>query len=124
MSNLEEHEAEQAEITALCEAGECDHPECHAAPLDWRKPVTIDDSDNSTRALRALQTIYPAYDDDGAETAVRDVLADLRHLCDLMGWSFAELSGQAHTVYLRELSECGAAAENPDLKASIERDIP
>jgi hypothetical protein len=28
MSNLEEHEAEQAEITAACEAGECDHPEC------------------------------------------------------------------------------------------------
>jgi hypothetical protein len=29
MSNLEDHMAEQDEITALCEAGECDHPECH-----------------------------------------------------------------------------------------------
>lgn len=29
MSNLREHEAEQARITAACEAGECDHPECH-----------------------------------------------------------------------------------------------
>ena len=28
MSNLEEHEAEQAEITAQCETGACDHPEC------------------------------------------------------------------------------------------------
>lgn len=28
MSNLEDHEAEQAEITAACEAGECDHEEC------------------------------------------------------------------------------------------------
>lgn len=28
MSNLEEHDVEQAAITALCEAGECDHPEC------------------------------------------------------------------------------------------------
>ncbi|WP_306150719.1 hypothetical protein [Roseovarius sp. MMSF_3281] len=29
MSTLEEHDAEQAEITAMCEAGTCDHPECH-----------------------------------------------------------------------------------------------
>lgn len=28
MSNLEEHEAEQARITAECESGECDHAEC------------------------------------------------------------------------------------------------
>lgn len=28
MSNLEDHEAEQSEITAMCEAGICDHPEC------------------------------------------------------------------------------------------------
>jgi hypothetical protein len=29
MSNLAEHMDEQDEITALCEAGKCDHPECH-----------------------------------------------------------------------------------------------
>lgn len=29
MSNLADHEAEQAQITAECEAVECDHPECH-----------------------------------------------------------------------------------------------
>lgn len=29
MSNLETHEAEQAEIIAKCEAGECHHPKCH-----------------------------------------------------------------------------------------------
>lgn len=29
MSNLKEHEAEQDRITAKCEAGTCDHPECH-----------------------------------------------------------------------------------------------
>ncbi|MDX5412826.1 MAG: hypothetical protein LPK02_07240 [Rhodobacterales bacterium] len=28
MSNLKEHESEQARITAECEAGECDHPSC------------------------------------------------------------------------------------------------
>lgn len=30
MANLEEHCADQAEITALCEAGACDHPECQS----------------------------------------------------------------------------------------------
>lgn len=30
MSNLATHEAEQAAITALCEAGKCGHPECKA----------------------------------------------------------------------------------------------
>lgn len=32
MSNLAEHEAEQAAITYLCETGQCDHPECHDKP--------------------------------------------------------------------------------------------
>lgn len=30
MSNLEEHDAEQAAITAACEAGTCGHTECAA----------------------------------------------------------------------------------------------
>lgn len=34
MSSLEEHDAEQAEITAMCEAGTCDHPECHEEDFD------------------------------------------------------------------------------------------
>lgn len=33
MSNLEEHLQEQAEITAACEAGTCDHPECEQERL-------------------------------------------------------------------------------------------
>ena len=30
MSNLEDHMAEQEAITARCEAGTCEHPECEA----------------------------------------------------------------------------------------------
>jgi hypothetical protein len=33
MSNLEEHEAEQARINAECAAGECDHPECYETTI-------------------------------------------------------------------------------------------
>ena len=33
MSNLETHEQEQAEITADCEAGTCEHPECKAGEV-------------------------------------------------------------------------------------------
>lgn len=29
MTTFAEHMADQAALTALCESGECDHPECH-----------------------------------------------------------------------------------------------
>lgn len=41
MSSLEEHDAEQAEITAMCEAGECDHPECHEQDFETLIAVTV-----------------------------------------------------------------------------------
>lgn len=34
MSSLEEHMEEQARITAACEAGECDHPDCAEGKTD------------------------------------------------------------------------------------------
>ncbi|MFV1626843.1 hypothetical protein VWY34_14240 [Phaeobacter sp. JH20_02] len=83
----------------------------------------IEDNDNSTRAARALRAIYPAYDDDTAATAVRDVLTDLRHLCDLMGWDFAQMDKEAHRGYQVELSDCGGPAVNPAFSSAIERDL-
>ena len=100
MSTFEEHEAEQAEITAACEAGECDHPECKAE--SWHDVATeifdgsVSDDKNEQRAARVTLACYPAYDDDTLETMVCDVLSDMRHLCDLMGWSFADLNKGAH----------------------------
>jgi len=39
MSSLAEHEAEQAAITALCKAGDCDHPGCTpSAKVDYSCP--------------------------------------------------------------------------------------
>lgn len=91
--------------------------------IAWHTPIQVDGSDNSTRAARVLQAIYPAYDDDTAETAVRDVMTDLRHLCDLMGWSFNSLDQEAHRGYQMELADASGPANNPDLKAAIEREL-
>jgi len=41
MSNLAEHMDEQDEIAALCEAGECDHPECHQKEFTVLLGVTV-----------------------------------------------------------------------------------
>lgn len=41
MSNLEEHDAEQAEITAMCESGECDHPECQVITYTLRVAMDV-----------------------------------------------------------------------------------
>lgn len=89
----------------------------------WNTPVEIDPNDNSTRAARVLQAIYPAYDDFDAYAAVRDVMVDLRHLCDLMAWDYADLDGDARRGYLHELQEASGPANNPELKASIEKDL-
>lgn len=52
MSNFKEHEAEQAAITALCESGECDHPECNR-----EKPVLKTFEFTAAIAIRAYGTI-------------------------------------------------------------------
>lgn len=63
MSTLEEHEAEQAAITAQCEAGTCDHPECNT--LEWTVIVTRD-----VTASRAV-TVRAANEDEASEKALR-----------------------------------------------------
>lgn len=126
MSNLAEHDAEQAAITAMCEAGQCDHPECHR--LSWHEAATnlfdgaIQNDRNDERAARVLLCIYPGYDDDNLETAMRDVLADLRHLCDLMGWDFSEMDSDARRTYLGDLEE-SPLAQNETLRKAVEKDL-
>ncbi|WP_164885777.1 hypothetical protein [Paenirhodobacter populi] len=131
MSNLQEHEAEQAAITAICESEACDHPDCRKSGLGWhdaceavmwrgRRHPTSDD--NNRRAAHALQTYYPDYDNDTALLGLIDFLSDVRHLCDLMDWNFAEIDGKAHGVYQDELRDCGVAAD-PVLRTAIERDL-
>lgn len=78
--------------------------------------------DNARRAARALRTIYPEYDDDTAKTGIMDCLADIRHLCDLMGWSFAELDKDAHYNYSTEVSDFGVA-EHAKLRSAVEAEL-
>lgn len=124
MSNLATHEAEQAALTALCEAGECGHPHCDPSPIDRALEImeeTDDDSDNNTRrAARVLLAIAPAFDDDTTEAGIADALTNLMHLCDLAGWDFAEMQQGARRVYLMEIGELGLAADET-LRLAIER---
>lgn len=83
---------------------------------------TLGLDDNARSAARALRTIYPEYDDDTAKTGIMDCLADIRHLCDLMGWSFAELDRDAQYNYSREAADFGVA-EHPRLRRTVEAEL-
>lgn len=74
MSTLEEHEAEQAEITAACEAGTCDHANCRedwvrenatgivpTIPLDDIEWTYIGDDDDPKNRLLATIKIGPLH---------------------------------------------------------------
>ena len=124
MSNLATHEAEQAAITAVCEAGACDHPDCNPSPCDRAQEImdeTEHDSDNNTRrAARVLLAIAPAFDDDTTEAGIQDALTNILHLCDLAGWDFAAMESEARRIYSMEVSELGLA-NDPALCRAIER---
>ena len=53
-----------------------------------------------TKSLTTL--LNKTYDPHGAQENVVDMLADLRHLCDVKGWDFADLDRQAYQHYIEE----------------------
>ena len=57
MSNLEKHDAEQAELTALCESGECGHGHC-LRKYDERQ------ADRGEQALDLLREVIERTPDD------------------------------------------------------------
>jgi hypothetical protein len=118
MSNLETHEAEQAAITAQCEAVHITLTPCERAQqiMDetWRNT-----DQNHRRAARIAIAILPAYDDDTAKTGIQDALSDILHLCDVAGWDFAEMEQGARRTYSREVLELGVAAD-ADLRRALE----
>lgn len=126
MSSFAEHEAEQSAITAACEAGTCDHPDCKApaSPFEVAHQIidTTSQSEDSNvrRAARAFLTVAPSYDDDTLETGITDLLTDLRHLCELSGYEWVEVVKGSERQYRDELAECGGPARHDALKASIE----
>jgi hypothetical protein len=82
----------------------------------------IHNDSNAERASKALQCVYPSYDDETALTAVHDVIGDIRHLCDLMGWDFHAVCNKTYDTYCIEVSQCGIAKDDA-LKAAVERDL-
>lgn len=42
------------------------------------------------------------YDEEGTECNVIDILTDLRHLCDVYDWNYADLDRIAHNHYSGE----------------------
>ena len=63
------------------------------------------DADCLLAGLRKLAVEYNAQiDPEGAvfDSAVRDLLTDVRHLCDVYGLHFGPLNTEAHEQYLEE----------------------
>lgn len=61
----------------------------------------------------AKRALLAATEDDDPEDAIVDLLADLRHLCDALGLSMADLDKRAHSHYLAELPRLdGAVADS------------
>lgn len=122
MSNLETHEAEQAEITAACEAGECGHPYCGMGAAEIAQHF-IDESgaldNNRQRAAHAFLTYTTTYK-DAPESALSDLMADLMHLCDLAGWNFAGIERAARKNYQLEVAQLGAAKDPAFARAIAE----
>jgi hypothetical protein len=80
----------------------------------------IHNDTNAERASKALQCVYPSYDDADVRQSIQDVLGDLRHLCDLLEYDFSEIDSDAREMYLVELGECGIAKDDA-LKTAVER---
>ena len=56
-----------------------------------------------TQRTKSLTTLLnKTYDPYGARCNVTDMLTDLRHLCDVKGWDFADLDRQAYQHYIEE----------------------
>ena len=63
---------------------------------------------NEERAGRVKDILLQFYDEAGGdETNLTDLLADIRHFCDLYAVEFAEADRMAHTHYTAEVVEAG-----------------
>ena len=54
------------------------------------------------RAKSLTTLLNKTYDPYGKQCNVIDMLTDLRHLCDVKGWDFADLDRQAYAHYTAE----------------------
>lgn len=54
------------------------------------------------RGKSLVEQLEMLYDDRGDDCNVIDILTDLRHLCDVQEWDFAELDRIAYEHYIEE----------------------
>lgn len=103
MSTLEEHDAEQAMITAMCEAGTCDHPECHEAPpmRTWTFWVCQADGSGTHHVSAHSAPTYEA----ARDAALKETAAD---------WGYDPDSELGRDVY---------APENLHVLGAVEGDV-
>jgi hypothetical protein len=66
---------------------------------------------NADHARRALDALALNPDPNNTD-AVIDLMADLRHACDLLGLDYAELDRIALSYYRQELALAALASEN------------
>ena len=59
------------------------------------------------RAKSLTTVLNKTYDPYGEWCNIIDVLTDLRHLCDVNGWDFAELDRRAYNHYVTEKATGG-----------------
>jgi hypothetical protein len=62
------------------------------------------------RAKSLTTLLNKTYDPHGARRNVIDMLTDLRHLCDVKGWDFADLDRHAYQHYVTEKEAGGLVA--------------
>ena len=65
------------------------------------------------RAKSLTTVLNKTYDPYGKRCNAIDVLTDLRHLCDVNGWDFADLDRQAYDHYATEKAAGGLFDPNP-----------
>lgn len=74
---------------------------------EYQKHRADADSNCLLSRLRALATEYNGtIDREGevSDSAVRDLLTDIRHLCDMYGLDFGAIDTEAYEGYLEELT--------------------
>lgn len=59
----------------------------------------------AVQAFADVTGLDTSKDADGFDTAISDLLADIRHLCDREGLDMGEMDRRAHKRYLEELEE-------------------
>lgn len=60
--------------------------------------------DRMYRLVIAKRAIVASYEEsDNPEQCIRDLLSDIRHLCDALELGFEKLDRMAHDAYLSEL---------------------